>query len=99
MDGGARLVGVQLVDGRHEHDVDAFGGGDRGVTVGVPGVGVEVLVGSELGRVHEEADDDEVGVGARGAHERPVAVVEVPHGGDERDGPPGAAGVVRGDGG
>ena len=63
MHGGARAVGVHLGDVGSEEHVDALGLGDRGVAGGIARVAGEVLGRPELGRVHEQADDDEVVVG------------------------------------
>ena len=65
------------------------------VAVEVARVRGEVLVRTELRRVHEERDDDEVRLGARRGHQRPVAVVEVAHRRHEADGPAGARGPAR----
>ena len=83
MHGGARAARVHLGDVGNEEHVDALGFGDRGVAREIARVAGKVLGRRELGRVHEEADDDEVVGTRRGAHERAMALVEEPHGRDQ----------------
>ena len=52
---------------------------------GSRGYAARSSVGAELRRVHEQAHDDEVVVGARRAHQRAVAFVEEAHRGHEPD--------------
>src|SRR5207249_4153778 len=49
-------------------------------------VGGEVLVRTELGRIDEEAGDDDVVLGAGRSEEREVALVEAAHGRHQADG-------------
>lgn len=51
----------------------------------VPGVLGEVLVGGELGGVHEEGHHRHIAAGGALPHECGVAFVQVAHGGDESD--------------
>ena len=80
-----------------EEHAGGTGPSHRGVEIGVAvlvaGVGVQVLGGAELGGVDEEADDDDVALGSRGAHQRQVPVVEVAH---RRDQPVGARQLAEG---
>src|SRR5258706_14803176 len=52
----------------------------------VPRVAREILVGAELQRVDEDADDDSVSELPRAVHEAQMAFVEIAHGGNEADG-------------
>ncbi len=52
----------------------------------VAGVGVEILAGAELGRVHEDRHHDEAGQLPGPVHQRQVALVQRAHGRDEPDG-------------
>src|SRR5258706_14862436 len=52
----------------------------------VPRVAREILVGAELQRVDEDADDDSVSELPRAVHEAQMTFVEVAHGGNEADG-------------
>ena len=88
---GGEAGRVHLLGRGGEEHVDAEGGGLGGVGRLVAGVGGEVLAGAELGRVDEERDHDDVGVGAGAAHEGQVARVERAHGGHEPDRAAGAA--------
>ena len=49
-------------------------------------VGVQVFIGSELHRVHENTGDDDIGGLGRLAHQRDMALVQVAHGGYQADG-------------
>ena len=57
-----------------------------GVTVGVAGIGVEVLGRRELQRVDEDRGGHDVAVGPGALDQRDVAVVEVAHGRHQTDG-------------
>ena len=48
----------------------------------------EILVGAELGGVHENRDDDAVGGGEGLAHQRQVPHMKSAHGRHEGNGPP-----------
>ena len=63
-----------------------FSGGESG-DIGFPGarVGTEILRGRELGRVHEDRDDDLGGAAFRESDQRHVAVMERSHGRYQRD--------------
>ena len=52
----------------------------------IAGIAVKVLPGPELGRVHEDADDNGVALLPRPPHEREVAFVQKAHGGHKADG-------------
>jgi hypothetical protein len=92
--GGEHRPGVHLGGRRHEEHVDAGRLGQLGVVLEVPGVGVEVLAGTELQGVHEDGRHHHVAVGPGGIHQAAVPGVEVAHGGHEPDGAPGGAGPV-----
>ncbi len=47
---------IHLLHPRREQEVGALGGQGGGVRRVVAGVGVQVLVGSELGRIDEQGD-------------------------------------------
>src|SRR3954454_15211086 len=81
----ARAVAVDLVQpGREEH-VGALLLGDPRVAALVARIGLEVARVVELRGVHEQRDDHQIGLGARGPDQRLVAGVEGAHGGDEPD--------------
>ena len=60
---------------RGEDDIDAFNFALREIAAEIAGIRVEILVRTELQRVDEDRDDDEVGLGAGSAHQQPVTVV------------------------
>jgi len=67
------------------------------VPLEVAGITAEILPGPELRRVHEEAYDDEIVLGARAPHEREVPFVEKTHRGykpNARAVPAGAVGAA-----
>ena len=76
---------VELLGGGCKEDVDARCFRELGVVPLVAWVGDEVLVRIELGRIDEEAGDDDVVLGAGRAEEREVALVEGAHRGYEAD--------------
>lgn len=87
------LGGRGRKDGRYAAEVCAVIGElavqpGQGGHVGVPGdgVGCQVLLDAELGRVHVDAHDDVVVLAGGGADEREVALVQGAHGGHEADG-------------
>ena len=73
-------------DGREQH-VDALALGDGRVARLVARVGGEIVGGVELRRVDEQADDDDVVLGPRGAEQRDVPGVERAHRRHEADEP------------
>ena len=81
----AKPSGIDLLDGRGEQQIGALGLGQRGVASLVAWVGGEILAGAELGRVDEQRHDDHVGLRARPADQRQVALVERAHRRDQRD--------------
>ena len=85
LDRGGGAVGVDLGDVGGEDEVDARLAGQAQVALLVARVAVEVLVRAELGRVDEEAHHDDVALGAGGAQQRDVALVEEAHRRDEAD--------------
>ena len=83
---------VHLLGRRREDDVDAVLGGERRVALEVARVRVEIGRLRELRRVDEDARDDEVALGAGGAEERGVPLVERAHRRHEADRRPRAGG-------
>ena len=74
-----RRARVHLGRARSKHAVDALGLARREIAREIARVPVEILVGAELQRVHEDRHDHEVGRGRRRPHQRPVAVVQKTH--------------------
>ncbi len=70
---------IDLVGRRCEEQVDARLLRERGVARLVSWISGEVLGRAELQRVHERRHDDQIALGARGAQQRQMAVVERPH--------------------
>ena len=93
LDRGREPLGIDLLDGGRVDEVDAGLAGEGEVAGLVARVAVEVLAGPELGRVDEQAHDDDVALGAGGAQEREVAVVQVAHRRHQADRATGGAGV------
>ena len=79
LDRGGEAVGVDLLDRRRVDEVGPGLGGQAQVALLVARVALEVLAGAELGRVDEEAHHDHVALGAGGAQQREVALVQVAH--------------------
>ena len=81
---GDVTIGIHLVHRRCPHEI-----GETSELLLVPfevtRVGVEVLVRSELGRVHEDAHDDGVGELTQASHVGQMALVERPHRRGESD--------------
>ena len=75
-----------------EDDVGAGPGADFVVGFGGPGIAGEILVRAELGRVDEDRDDDEPGLGAAAFDEPGVAGVQGAHRRDQADDFPRRAG-------
>ena len=63
LDPGLEALGVHLLEGRREHEVDAGLRGEREIVRLVTGIASEVGLG-ELGRIHEEAHHDRLALGA-----------------------------------
>ena len=95
LDGGGEALGVHGARGRRVDHVDAGGGALRDVVVERPRIALEVVAPVELHRVHEDRDDDALGVASRHAHQLEVALVQRAHGGHERDAPARRALAVR----
>ena len=55
------------------------------VTLRIPRIPIEVLVGSKLERIHVDRHDEMVALRARQSHQAQVTVVEEPHRRDEPD--------------
>jgi len=93
VDPGEVLLRVHFDGVGCENQIDAefFAGG--GIGIEGAGVAVAVFVGSELGGIDEDGDDGVVALGAAGADEGEVAIVEGTHGGDQADGFAGGAGA------
>ena len=70
---------VDLLDRGRVDEVDAGLGGEPRVALLVARVAVEVLAVAELGRVDEEAHDDDVALLAGGAQQREMALVQEAH--------------------
>ncbi|KAG7147343.1 hypothetical protein HYQ46_003822 [Verticillium longisporum] len=90
---GVELLGGGREDGRDlAEDIRVVGEGAReagqGCGVGVPGARVrsQVLLGTKLGRVDVEGDDDIVGRESGGANESQVAGMQSAHRGHEGEG-------------
>ncbi len=86
VDPGLEAGRVHLLRGGREDDVDARLLGELEVARLVSRVAAEINGSRELGRVHEEAHDDGVALGARGGEQREVAGMQRAHRGDEADG-------------
>jgi hypothetical protein len=84
--GGRIAARVHVLDGRRPHHVHL--GLLQQLAVGVEGarILVEVLVGPELQRVDEDADDHAFAQLARLVDQADVAGVQIAHGRHERDG-------------
>ena len=82
---GRVALGVDLLHGRDEDDVDAFLLEQRQVSLLVTWVALQVLARAELGGVDEDADHHMVVQPAGGSHQREVAFVQVAHSGHEAD--------------
>ncbi len=85
LDLGGKALGVDDLDRRRVDEVDAGLGGEAQIALLVARVAVEILFGAELGGVDEEAHDDEVTLGAGGAQQREVALVQEAHRRDQAD--------------
>ena len=88
LDRGREALRVDLLDGGRVDEVDAGLGGQPQVALLVARIAVEVLAGTELGRVDEEAHHDHVALGAGGAQQREVALVQIAHRRHQPDRPP-----------
>jgi hypothetical protein len=84
---GREALRIYLVDGGGVDQVDAGRGGGALVVLAVARVTVEILAGSELGRVDEQAHDDDVALVPGGLEQRDVSGVEEAHRRDEPDRP------------
>ncbi len=80
---------VHLRDGRDEHDVGAGLGAHEEVTLERPRVARHVLGVAELQRVDEDADGDQVALGAGTGDQGDVPVVQRAHGRHQPDRAPG----------
>src|SRR5579885_2594887 len=85
--GSLRAVGIYLDNVRHEHQVAARVGQHSGVLRWRARIMREVLVGTELHRIDEDAGDKTIPVAARQLDQAYVPGVEIAHGGDEGDAP------------
>ena len=88
VDGGDRSFRVHLLGSGGEQDIGTDLAAQDRVLFEVPGVGFEILAGSELGRVDEDAHHQGVVVLAGFPHQAEVTFVEVAHGGHETDAVP-----------
>ena len=79
LDPGLEAGRVDLVRLRREEDVDSRVGRDRRVALLVAGIRVEVCILVELGRVDEQAQDDQVALRARCLDQREMAAMERAH--------------------
>ena len=87
-DGGGRTVRIHFLDRRGVEQVAAGAGQQFSILRLLSGIGPEILVCGELGRVHEDAGDDPVGPTHGLAHQCQVAFVQRAHGRHEADGEP-----------
>ena len=87
LDAGREAFGIDLVDGGGVNEVHARLGGRRGVAVEVARIFLEVLAGSELRGVDEQAHHDDVAVGACRLQQGDVSRVQETHRRDEADRP------------
>ena len=85
LDGGPVARRVDLAGVGIEETIDAHVLQIGRVLLEVPGILLEVLVRSELGRVDEDADDGDIGPGLRSPDEAEMALVEIAHGRNEAD--------------
>jgi hypothetical protein len=76
---------VDLLDGRGEQQVDAFGLRQYDVPVLVAGIALEVFARAELSRIYEQRDHDEVAVLPSPPDQRKMALVKEPHRGNKPD--------------
>ncbi len=83
--GGGESVRVHLFRTRRIEQVDAGLGDKRCVGRLVARIGVEILVGPELGGIDEQADHHPVGRRAGRRHQRAMALVQRPHGRHQGD--------------
>ncbi len=77
--------GIHDAGFRHEQTIDSPGSGEFAVALEVAGIAREILVGTELEWIDENADDDTVGELACAIHQAQVALVKVSHRGNETD--------------
>ncbi len=74
---------IHLPDRGGEHDGGTRGGGLAHIALEIPWVVGQILGHIELQRIHEDGDGHDVALGGRPVHQRPVAGVQGPHGGNE----------------
>ncbi len=79
LDPGRESGRVQLVRCRREQEVDARGRRECRVAVEIAWIPVEIRSVAELRRVDEQARDHETALGARGAEQRGVSLVQGTH--------------------
>ena len=79
LDLSGEVLGIDGFDRRRVDELDAGLSGEAQVALLVARVAVEILARPELGRVDEEAHDDQVALGAGGAQQREVALMEEAH--------------------
>ena len=85
-----RVGAVHLLGRRREDGVDPLGAQQREVALFVARISLEIFVRPELGRIHEDGDDDAPGLLFGEADEREVPFVQEAHRGDDGDGFSGA---------
>ena len=87
VDAGRTLgtVRVDLRDIGHEHEIATRLAQHPRIAIRRPGIVIEILVGPELHRIHEDAGHEPVAVAARRIDQAHVAIVKVSHGGNKRD--------------
>ena len=86
-------LGIYLVDGGHEYYVGAGAFEHAAILFGCSGVVSQIVLIVELRRVDEYAHYDRAVLAACTFHQRAVACMQRPHGGDESD----VVGVARGE--
>src|SRR5262245_15128253 len=79
LDPGLEARRIQLLGGRGEEDIDAGFFGEGGVALLFARICSEIFARPELGRVDEQAGDDDLVFLAGGAEEREMALVKGAH--------------------
>jgi|GEM_PF-5156961 len=82
---GGEALRIHRLDRRRPEERHAFRFQQRTVAFELARILVEILVGAELERVHEDRDDDVIGPFAGLAHKCQMAFMECAHGRNEGD--------------
>ena len=85
VDAGLKVLGVESAGRWSEQEVNVCG--SRQPDISVPGPRVVFVIAAlvELSRIHEDADDDAIGVPAGATNQSQVACVQGAHRGDKAD--------------